>query len=135
MGTGPRLTAGEVSRRSHKREQTVVWGSQRAKSFTGDVGLHLTHSAPPAPRAFPRRGWLHLQFGFKRQCKVKSLPCQSRRERRLCRARGGLPCLAHCAHPAGQSHSCTRKQAACRWALLGEKLHPEHRQQHERSTL
>lgn len=42
MGTGPQLTAGEVSRRSHKYEQIVVWGLQRTKRFTGDVDPHLT---------------------------------------------------------------------------------------------
>lgn len=42
VGTGPQLTAGEVSRRPHKYEPIVLWGLQRTKRFTGDVDPHLT---------------------------------------------------------------------------------------------
>lgn len=38
------------------------------------------HSSPHPIPAFPRLSLLHLQFGFKRQDKVKSLPRKSRRE-------------------------------------------------------
>lgn len=41
VGRGLQLTASEVSRRSANYDQIAVWGMQRTKSFTGDVGLYL----------------------------------------------------------------------------------------------
>lgn len=79
---GPWLTASEVPRRLHKYEQSVVSGRQKVKLFTGNVGLHLTtFSSSPSQTQVAS-----LQFGFKKQCKVKSLPCTSRRDGRLCPA-------------------------------------------------
>lgn len=87
---GPWLTASEVPRRLHKYEQSVVSGRQKVKLFTGDVGLHLTtFSSSPSQTQVAS-----LQFGFKKQCKVKSLPCTSSRDGRLCSAMPGLPSLA-----------------------------------------
>lgn len=49
MGRELQLTASEVSRRWPKHEQIAVWGLQRTKSFTGDVGLHLNFLLLPQP--------------------------------------------------------------------------------------
>lgn len=77
---GPWLSASEVPRRLHEYEQSVVSGWQKVKLFTGDVGLNLTNFSSSL-------SWTQvasLQFGVKKQFKVKSLPSTSRREGKLC---------------------------------------------------
>lgn len=65
-----------------KSEGRVMWACRPAPHFS-----------PASPSAFPRLSWLHLHFGFKRQCKVQvpTLGKQKEREALLRQRRAALP--------------------------------------------
>ena len=117
MGTGPQLTAGEVSRRSHKYEQIVVQGLQRAKSFTGDVGLHLALPPPPPSLSQTQLASPTVWFQEAMQGQVPALQKQDGREALLSRKRAAPPgvlCPPKGAEPPPHPTSRQHPSGSCR---------------------
>lgn len=131
-GRGLQLTASEVSMRWPKYEQIVVWGLQRTKSLTGDVGLYLVvfflpslyQTKPASPTVWFLEAMQHQVPALQKQEGGEALLSQD-----YCSAWHAVPTQGCRATHAPY------KQAAPRRMLSRKTLCPEHSQYHKRDRL
>lgn len=135
-GAGLQLTTSEVSRTSHTYERIVVRGLQRAKSEGRAMWAcrPAPHFSPAPPSAFPRLIWLHLHFGFKRQCKVQ-VPALQKQKGGFAETKEGCP-ACHAVPTQGHRAILIPKKQVALQGISAERGKPcPERSQHKRRRL